>query len=214
MAAVCSLAAQEQAVFRDTHYLEDQLYLTVAYNALTSKPEGFFQQGFSGTISGGFIKDIPLNTTRNLALGIGLGYAYDNYAHNLRVSETTSPAFSLASAGYDVNRLRTHRVVFPIEIRFRDSTPERYKFWRCYAGLQFSYVFRSKATFSGGGESETVPQLSSLDNYPYGLILSAGYAHWNLHIYYGLNPVFKNALLAGSSLHMTDLKIGLRFYIL
>src|SRR4030065_599486 len=70
----------------DIKYLEDQLYISLAYNILGNKPATISQNGFSGGFSLGFIKDIPLNARRNIGFGVGVGYAYNVYVQNLKIS--------------------------------------------------------------------------------------------------------------------------------
>ena len=41
-----------------TSYLEDQIYLALTYNDLSNRPKSVSQNGFSGGVSIGFIKDI------------------------------------------------------------------------------------------------------------------------------------------------------------
>ena len=57
----------------DTRYREDQFYVSVTYNLLNNKPSGMSQSGFSSGFHLGFIRDMPINDKRNLAIGIGLG---------------------------------------------------------------------------------------------------------------------------------------------
>ena len=60
---VCAFAqsfSQENGnMVLNENYLEDQLYLTLNYGILNNKPNDFLQNGFSGGLSMGFIKDIP-----------------------------------------------------------------------------------------------------------------------------------------------------------
>ena len=41
----------------DSKYLEDQIYLSLTYNVLINKPSVISQNGFSGGVSFGFIKE-------------------------------------------------------------------------------------------------------------------------------------------------------------
>ena len=70
----------------DLKYLEDQLYISLTYTILGNKPATISQNGFSGGFSLGFIKDIPLNERRNVGFGVGVGYAYNVYVQNLKIS--------------------------------------------------------------------------------------------------------------------------------
>ena len=49
----------------------------------------------------------------------------------------------------------------------------------------------------------------------YGLTLSTGYNTWNFHVYYGLNTLFKDQVIAKqTSLDMSEIRVGLMFYLL
>ena len=74
----------------DTRYREDQFYFGFTYNTLTNTPEEFSQTGFSLGFKLGFIRDFPINTKRTLALGLGLGYAFNAYFENIKTTESTT----------------------------------------------------------------------------------------------------------------------------
>ena len=48
------------------------------------------QQGLSGGLHLGFIRDFPINKKRNVGLGVGLGYSNNSYNHNLFIKEENS----------------------------------------------------------------------------------------------------------------------------
>ncbi len=72
---VSKMEAQERIDFTtvDSLYREDQFYFGLNINLLGDLPEGVSQSGFAGGIIGGFIRDLPLNKRRNVALGAGIG---------------------------------------------------------------------------------------------------------------------------------------------
>lgn len=57
---------------------------------------------------------------------------------------------------------------------------------------------------------------TDVQQFQYGLILNFGYNTWNIHAYYGLNPLLEESvqLQSGESVDMRALRIGLIFYIL
>ena len=65
----------------DSLYREDQIYASVGYPLLIDTPEGLTQNKLSHTFSLGFLRDIPINTARNLAFGLGLGLNYLSLIH-------------------------------------------------------------------------------------------------------------------------------------
>lgn len=198
----------------DENYLEDQLYLTLNYGILNNKPNDFLQNGFSGGLSMGFIKDIPLNSNRNFGLGIGLGYGFSTYIQNLKISPANGiETFSLAE-NYNTNKLNVNFVEVPFEIRWRTSTAEKYKFWRVYSGIKLSYLLSSKAKYESDTEAIEIKNLNSIAKFNYGLTLSAGYSTWNINVYYSLLPLFKSGNLNGSEIDINEFKVGLIFYIM
>lgn len=208
------LEAQENNDLVDLKYLEDQLYFSLTYTILNNKPSTISQNGFSGGFSLGFIKDIPLNEQRNFGLGIGAGYAYNVSVHNLKISrENQATLFELAE-DYKTNRLGINSLEFPVEIRWRTSTPEKYSFWRVYGGVKFSYLLAEKTKYEDEEELITTKNIPEFNKIQYGVILAAGYSTWNLYFYYGLSPLFKNAIFNEKNLDMKDINIGLKFYIM
>jgi hypothetical protein len=198
----------------DLKYLEDQLYLSLTYTILSNKPETISQNGFSGGFSMGFIKDIPLNEKRNLGLGIGVGYAYNVYVQNLKVSrENQTTLFELAE-DYKTNRFGIKAIEMPFEFRWRTSTPEKYNFWRVYGGIKFAYLITAKTKFTDSEVVLTTKNIPEFNRIQYGATLATGYGNWNLYFYYGLSPLFKDALFNGKKIDLKDVNIGLKFYIM
>jgi len=199
-------------------YLEDQLYIGITYNTLSSLPKGggIQQNGFSNGIFLGFIKDLPVNEQRNFGFGLGLGYGRNTYFQNIQITEENNTTeFDLVS-NFKRNKFSLHTIEIPIELRWRTSTIDEYKFWRIYTGLKFAYVFASNAKLKKDDITTKVKGISEVEKLQYGLTLSAGYGTWNLNIYYGLSDIFSGAQLKDTnfSIRPRDLRIGLIFYIL
>ncbi|EDP97324.1 porin family protein [Kordia algicida OT-1] len=216
-----TLIAQEevpQDTIPDENYREDQFYIGFTYNILQNRPSGISQNNLSNGIHLGFIRDFPINEKRNKAIGIGVGYSYNSYFHNLKATETSAGVSYEAIAsdeGFKRNKYRTHEVELPIEFRWRTSTSTDYKFWRIYGGIKFGYIFSGVSKFVGDNEKIKF-QNDDFDRFRYGLTLSAGYNTWNFHVYYGLNKLFKDgtATTSGEQFEMNTIKVGLMFYIL
>ena len=200
----------------ESTYLEDQLYLGVSYNLLLNKPSKVAQNGFSGSFSLGFIKDIPINTKRNRAFAIGLGYTYNTYIQNIKITKENNSLFlEVPTTAYNSNKFLTHGIEIPLEFRWRNSDEENYKFWRIYAGGKLSYLINNKTKFSDSSGIIKFKNIDEIEKLQYGLTLSIGYSTWNIYTYYGLNKLFKDTVeLDSKSLELTDFKIGLIFYIL
>ena len=114
------------------------------------------------------------------------------------------------------NKFSLHTVELPIEIRWRTSTVDKYKFWRVYSGVKLGYVFASNAKLKQSGTTTKVNGISEIEKFQYGLTLGAGYGTWNLNIYYGLSDIFSGAQLNSTDIafKLNDIRIGIIFYIL
>lgn len=201
----------------DSLYREDQFYFAVTYNLLVQGPSGLKQDRFSAGISLGFLRDMPINKDRTVAIATGLGLSYKNYYQNLTIQNIQG------NLVYDVNpynefnsnKFRQYLVDLPIEFRWRNSTYESYKFWRIYGGIKFSYVFSDKSILRDGETTSIVKNNPDFDKFQYGVYLSTGYNTWNVYAYYGLKPLFKSVqTLNGENIDMRTMNIGLIFYIL
>lgn len=202
----------------DSLYREDQFYFSITYNMFTDVPDNFKQNKFSLGLSGGFLRDMPLNKMRTVAIAAGLGLSYQNYYQNINISQDANGAliYGVNSYGEFVsNRYRQYFVDLPIEFRWRNSTFESSKFWRLYAGIKMSYVFSNSSILDDGEKTYKINNNPDINKFQYGPYLSAGYNTWNLYVYYGLNPLFKSATtLSGEKLNVRTLNAGLIFYIL
>ncbi|WP_196891227.1 porin family protein [Aureivirga marina] len=198
----------------DTKYREDQIYLNVSYNLLLNKPVSAYQRGLSFGFGFGYIRDIPINKRRNKAIGIGIGYTLNTYVQNLYLeSEQNDEVDFEPINSFNTNRYSTHGIELPIEYRWRTSTAEKVKFWRIYTGFKVSYLFTRKYVHDSDRGSIKIKNIDNFEDFQYGFYITAGYSSFNLHVYYGLQPLFKNTEIAGKSIDMNDLRIGLSFYI-
>ncbi|WP_066223492.1 porin family protein [Formosa haliotis] len=207
----------------DSLYKEDQFYFALTYNILAKMPTGVRQTGFSVGLHGGFLKDMPLNKQRNIAIAAGLGYSYNSFNQNLGIikDEFGDTNYIVLNENYELNYSRNnfyqHVIELPIEFRWRTSTVTDYRFWRIYAGFKVGYVFSSITNFKGELGKVRYTDVKGFNDFQYGLTLSAGYNTWNFYVYYALNPMFKDdikTVLTQESIDMYAIKLGLIFYIL
>lgn len=202
----------------DSLYREDQFYFSVTYNMFSDTPQKFRQNKFSAGLSTGFLRDMPINKSRTVAIAAGLGLSYQNYFQNLTISKDGAGVTIYNVNDYSEfvsNRYRQYSVDLPIEFRWRNSTYESTKFWRIYAGLKLSYVFSSVSILDDGEQTYKIRNNPDINKFQYGPYLSAGYNTWNLYVYYGLSPLFKSATtLSGQNVNLKTLNAGLIFYIL
>ena len=202
----------------DNLYREDQFYFGVTYNLLEKLPKGMSQNGFSSGFHIGFIRDMPINNSRTLSFGLGLGYSTNSFNQNLLISKDQQGVISyeiLENSSFTKNKFSIHLVEIPFQFRWRTSSSNSYKFWRIYSGLKLGYIFASKSKFKGSPDNIELKNSDDFDKIQYGLTLSIGYNTWNAYLYYGLNPIFKNkAKINEESIDINAIKIGLIFYIL
>ena len=208
----------EPIVKIDSLYREDQFYFSITYNLLTQIPEGLKQNKFSAGLSMGFLRDMPVNKKRTVAIATGLGLSYQNYFQNLTISKLPDGGLAYAVSDYNditSNRYRQYLVDLPIEFRWRNSTYESYRFWRIYGGFKISYVFSNKSVLDNGEEKHVVKNNPNINKVQYGVYLAAGYNTWNVYLNYGLNPLFKDVITtSGQKIDVRTLNAGLIFYIL
>jgi hypothetical protein len=201
----------------DSLYREDQFYFGVTYNTLQKRPLGVTQNKFTPSFSIGFLRDMPINKERNKAIAAGLGYSLNSYNQNILISENNGiPVYSNIQDGtlFDTNKLSLHSIDLPIEYRWRTSVPITHKFWRIYTGFKLSYLFYTQSKYEDSQTSYLVTGNADINKIQYGTYLSVGYNTVNFNIYYGLNPIFKSALINGRAIEMNTLNFGFMFYIL
>ncbi len=213
--------AQDSLVMQytpDTKYVEDQFYVGVTYNILANRPSNVSQNSLSYGVQLGFIKDIPVNERRNWALGLGVGYVTASYYNNLKATPINNGVeYSVidGTTSFSVNKIETHGIEFPLEIRWRTSTAQTFKFWRVYTGFKVGYLFAYQSKYSGDGEDFSFTN-DDIERLRYGITLAVGYSTWNFYTYFGLNSLVKNntATNLNEPINFYPIKVGLQFYIL
>lgn len=200
----------------DSLYKEDQFYAAITYNVLNNVPDDLSQSGFSIGFHIGFIKDMPINKRRNLALGLGFGYSTNSFNQNLLINkEVNNFVYEIIDEDdFSKNKFSNHLIELPIEFRWRTSTATDYNFWRIYAGFKVGYMLLNNTKYKGDLGEIKYSNISEFNKFRYGIYLSTGYSTWNFYAYYGLKSIFKNATIDENKLDMSDIKLGLIFYIL
>ena len=155
-----------------------------------------------------------INKQRNFGVGIGLGDSYNTYIQNLQITRESQVTLFETALDYKSNRLGLSAIELPFEVRWRNSDPGKYKFWRVYGGVKLSYVLAAKTLFSNSEKTLTTKNIPEFNRIQYGLTLASGFSTWNLYFYYGLNPFFKDVKFNGKTLNLKDFNIGLKFYIM
>lgn len=209
-----SIKAQKDSLQIGDRYAEDQLYLSVSYAQFFNQPEVITRSKFSYALSVGFIKDFTLNKRGNFALGLGVGYGFDFFNHQLKVEELNGNTVFSNGLQLTSNTYRAHQLEFPVELRWRTSTAKRYDFWRIYTGVKFLYNLSNTFEFTENGSNFSYKNVSAYRRFQYGLTLSAGYDEFNINVFYSLTPLFENGTINTESIDTGVLKFGLIFYIL
>lgn len=207
-----------QPIAVDSLYREDQFYVGITYNIPLSLPSGATTRGLSGGFQLGFLRDMPINKQRTIAIAIGGGISIDQFGQNLFIGETPNDETIfkvLNNVDFTQNRFNMAIVEAPIEFRWRNSTPSNYQFWRVYAGFRVGYAYWYKATFKQSENNVNQTKISEFDPVRMAATLSLGYNTFNFFASYSINPFFKDAVTTeGEMVDFRTLKVGLIFYIL
>ncbi len=198
-------------------YREDQIYISLYYNSLKNDVSDLKENKFSSSINFGFIRDIPLNKSGKFAIGLGIGFGFNTYNNNLKINYQSSNNFFSGEylenqIEYDYNRFNLNEIQFPIEIRFRNSSIDNYKFWRLYAGLKYSKAISRKYKFENLDSNYTLNNIP-INSDQLGLTLNIGFNTWNIGLYKAIKPFFSGNQ-HNLSLDLEQFKVGLVFYIL
>lgn len=195
----------------DLKYREDQFYFGVTHTLLQDKPKGFSPNSFSIGVNMGFLRDFPINKSRTVAIATGIGYSYLNLRGNLGLNIEDQ---HIILDKYKKSALSLHAIDIPIELRWRNSTPESHKFWRVYVGFKASYIFSDRMKTKTSEYSTIYRNDENINKWLYGVYASIGFNTWNFYMYYGLNNVYKKDVIIGDSQRLRLLNVGLMFYIL
>ncbi|GIZ09240.1 porin family protein [Flavobacterium sp. UMI-01] len=210
-----SLPAPMVAV--DSLYREDQFYFGFTFNNLKNKPADLTQNKFSTGFSAGFLRDMPVNKKRNVALATGIGFTYNNFIQNLDIEQNgqeISYALFASTSDYSKNRFSQLLVDVPLEFRWRTSTYESYKFWRIYGGVKFSYLIYDRYISESADGRTIITRNKDFETLQYGIYAATGYNTFNVYVYYGLNGIFKSAKVNNQNIDMNAFNVGVIFYIL
>ncbi|WP_203294639.1 outer membrane beta-barrel protein [Luteirhabdus pelagi] len=200
-------------------YREDQFYIGITYNIPTNVPSGVNARGLSGGIHFGYLRDMPLNERRNVALAVGVGMTLDQYGQNLFIGETEDEEtiFTILTneINFDQNRFSTAAVEVPLEFRWRSSTATTYQFWRIYAGVRAGYTYWYRSYFQQPGNAVSQTDIPEFNQFRMRATLSFGYGSINFFASYSLQPFFENAVTTdGQNIDLRTFRAGLIFYLL
>ena len=115
-----------------------------------------------------------------------------------------------------MNRFDLYQLELPLEVRWRTSTFESYKFWRIYSGIKLSYGIWEQSYFRGPEGSARISNWSVIESSQLFYTLSFGYGTFNAQLQYGLRSFFPESTekTSGASIGATPIKLGMVFYLL
>lgn len=207
--------SQKDSLSLGDRYADDQIYVSVSYSQFNSQPSIITKSNFSYSLSGGIMKDITLNRNGTIAIAAGLGYGFDFFNHELKVDELNDNTVFNSDNTISDNVFKAHNLEVPLEIRWRTSTAKKYNFWRIYTGLKFLYNLNNQFQYVAANANQIkYSNVSDYNKLQYGLTISAGYDAFNMNVFYGLTPIYKNGTINGESVNTKILKFGLIFYFL
>lgn len=204
----------------DSLYREDQFYIGLSFNLINNEPDAFTQNGFSGGLHLGFIRDMPINKRRNRAIGVGIGLSTNTYNTNLLISQETNQEIVYQilddNAQVTTNRFNTNIVEIPIQYRWRTSTATNDSFWRIYTGVKLGYVFHHRARFVSDEAKFNITDIPQLNRLRYAATLTLGNGSFNAFVQYNLNTLFDNNAVTvnGEFVNLQPIKFGIEFYLL
>ena len=97
-------------------FREDQIYLSIAYPYFSEAPNTLIQNKLSYAFSVGFIRDMPINNQRTLAVGIGIGFDQATLYNNTLFTQTGNKIDAYVSSfAYTLPQLPMHQSYFQFE---------------------------------------------------------------------------------------------------
>ena len=209
LGSVLQAAAQDEV----TSFREDQIYFSIAYPYFSDAPSELIQNKLSYSFSLGFIRDMPINKKRTLAVGLGLGWESSTVFNNMQFEVLDDAVTATAIQGkYQKNVLNMQSFAVPFELRWRSATELKHAFWRIYSGMSFHLPIQLTAkntSLEGVQKSTSLPQSSTLLRWN----IHFGFNTWNISIAHDLRPWAKSNT-TNNSFDIKFTKIGLIFYIL
>lgn len=201
----------------DMSFREDQFYFGISiFNRLQNTPVGFVQNGFPVGVSLGFLRDMPINSNRTLAVAAGFGFAYNKFYQNIRIFDVDG-ALNIKiidNDSFNLNKMEQIFIEFPVELRWRNATPTNHKFYRIYTGFKWQILIFDKTKFVSESATNVVFSNSIFNKLQFGPTLSIGHNTWNASMFYGINGMFKKTVGQTHIEGLNTLNMGLMFYIL
>ncbi|MDG1822200.1 MAG: outer membrane beta-barrel protein [Flavobacteriaceae bacterium] len=203
-----ALFAQDSA----PSFREDQIYLSVGYPFFSESSETLIQNKLSYALSFGFVRDMPINKSRTLALGMGLGWDMATLFTNTRFFNTSnSITASIIEEDYQQNYISVQSLAIPFEFRWRNATETNHAFWRIHAGVSLHVPLKLSSFYkdaNGVSSRISLPSNSTV----FRLNVHFGFNTWNISLTHDLQPWTQTEGLV-DNINMRFSRIGFIFYV-
>ena len=112
----------------------------------------------------GMLRDYPTSKLGDKAIAVGLGYGFVRLVNNINVEQSQqSYLYNVPEAQRALrNVFSYHQLQLPVELRWRNSSPSEYAFWRLYLGYRLSYQFGTQYQPFFGRKFSLVNQLNEI----------------------------------------------------
>ena len=195
-------------------FREDQLYLGVGVLIADANQDSFSQTDFSGQLQLGFIRDFPIRKDSKWALGLGIGYDYRALVSNLSSqldNQGELDQLQWLQSNENPEGFRQSRIVIPLELRWRNATPETDAFWRIHSGVKCSYIYFNRFQSLNSNDFK-----SFVDPWQLSAHFVIGFNTWNFYVEYEFVPWLKAdfPISNSSGMELNTLQLGVLFYFL
>ena len=193
-------------------FREDQLYIGVAYPYFSTAPETLIQNKLSYAFSLGFVRDMPINKKRTLAIGLGIGWNISKWFTNTQFSVSTNRiSAKTILVDYQQNFLTMQSLEIPLEVRWRNTTATKHAFWRIHAGVSLHIPLSAKTLFTSINGVDNHDFLPTNRTFLRGNV-HFGFNTWNISIAHDIEGWAVSDSPNGE-FDIKSTKIGLIFYL-
>ena len=193
-------------------FREDQICLSVGYPFFSEAPESLIQNKLSYALSLGYVRDMPINKARTLAIGLGLGWDQATLFTNTRFTNTgNSLTTTVIEEAYQKNYISVQSLALPFELRWRNATETNHAFWRIYTGVSLHVPLKLSSYYkpnNGASSRVSIPSNSTV----FRLNVHFGFNTWNISLTHDLQPWTQTGGL-GDNINMRFSRIGFIFYV-
>jgi hypothetical protein len=192
----------------------DHLSFNINYNNWVHNIKGLKTQPYSLGFDLTIYKDIPLSKSGKVSFAYALNYSFNSIHHNGDISYITDTVtsnlyttISESNSSFVRNKLTTHYLEIPLELRFRKISKPKIRFYMGFKAGVLMGIHTTRVT------KETKYKQYRLKNslpYRYGPTLKVGVGKINIYGFYSMTPLFEE----GKGDALNQFSIGLSFFAL